>query len=108
MDEEDEMILNETIKKAQEDEIVEHEEEKSDKTDEKNEEYEENADFLAEMASPTQFGYKVEEETLKKIIEKSFHDIKTAKKGMAHPKKPDVYCEKTYDIFPNFDDINLE
>ena len=113
MDEEDEMIINEKILNAgaeDQDQIIEKDD-ASDKTEGREDgEEEENANFLDEkmLASPTQGRIKIDENKLKKIIEKSFVDINSAKVGMTHPKKPGVVCTKIYDIMPHYKDVNIE
>lgn len=104
------MIINETIKKKEEDEVLEQKEEESSKTEEKEgENNDADLDFLDEKEdlSPTNSN-KIDESCLKKIIENTFVDIKKVKVGMSHPKKPGVHCVKVHDILPKFEDINVE
>ena len=106
------MIINEKILNAgaeDQDQIIEKDD-ASDKTEGRDGEEEENANFLDEkmLASPTQGRIKIDENKLKKIIEKSFVDINSAKVGMTHPKKPGVVCTKIYDIMPHYKDVNIE
>lgn len=104
------MIINENIIKAEKEEIKENLEE-SDKNEEEDEEKNENSDNMEGNEldfSPTKYKAKINENDLKKIIDKTFEDINLVKNSLIHPTKPGVISRKVYDIIPNFHDYNVE